>query len=156
MEALPAEPRAPWASRILVVALWLSWAVQLLWLLERVPRFLEESGYFLNKGGIFALFSIVLRAWLNWQFCRRRRWARLSLLWLHVFFACLGVWMLQDVISHVVFYPCGTIEYLFVLICICAFLAYLLARKDGALWCRAEVSSNRSVASEQHSPGRPD
>lgn len=147
MDALPAEPRVPWAFRILVAALWLSWAPQLLWLLERAARFLEEPGYFV-RSGLFVLFIVVLRGWLNWQFCRRRRWARLSLLWLHVLFACLVV----CVTRYLVFYPFGTVQELIVLICLGLFV-YLLARKDVALWCRAEVPSNKSVSSEQHSPG---
>ncbi len=94
------------------------------------------------------MLSVLVRAWLNWKLIRRRRWARLTLLWLHVLFACLAGWGMYEVARHIVFYPYWMMDMLLVLICICAILTYLLARKDVALWCRIEVPSNRQVESK--------
>jgi len=75
---------------------------------------------------------IVVRGWLNLQFGRRRRWARLSLLWMHVAFAVFAGWSLYAVTQAVVFYPYYMMELLIYVICGCGLLIYLLARKDVA------------------------
>ena len=148
MDVSPVAPRSPWAFRILLVLLWLSLLPQVSALitisLNSADRFAENPWYFVKKGGPGTLVMIVVRGWLNWQFGRRRRWARLSLLWMHVAFAVFAGWSLYAVTQAVVFYPYYMMELLIYVICGCGLLIYLLARKDVAAWCRPVLSPPRT------------
>jgi hypothetical protein len=143
MDLAPPAPRSPRAFRILLVLLWLSLLPQVYSILEMAAHSLdvaaEEPWRFVQKGGLFALCMVSLRVWLNWKLGRRRRWARLSLLWLHVIAVVGTAVSMYEVIQHITFYPYYMVELLFYVFCACLLFTYLLNRKDVVAWCRPEA-----------------
>lgn len=150
MDVAPCASRSPRAFRILAVLLWLSLLPQVYSILEiaavSVDYASEDPWRFVKKGGLFGLFMVIVRVWLNWKLGRRRRWARLSLLWLHVVFAAWSAVSMYEVIQHITFYPYYMVERLFYSFCACLLFTYLLSRKDVVAWCRPEAQVDEPSA----------
>lgn len=150
MDVAPSASRSPRAFRILVVLLWLSILPQVYSILEKaavsVDYASEDAWLFVKKGGLSVLFMVIVRVWLNCKLGRRRRWARLSLLWLHVVFAAWSAVSMYEVIQHITFYPYYMVERLFYSFCACLLFTYLLSRKDVVAWCRPEAQVDEPSA----------